>query len=132
MTNVYEEYCHIGCGSCKYFQVNADMRDDTTCKRIDHKKIKFAVPWFKSYDCGQLSGIICSDFTPKEGCKWLYEHWVSIEDYCKEYEEIEGKPRIKGMLGFCINGDRSIRYYVRYKDFYDNDFLDENGDLKWT
>jgi len=130
--NIYDHCSHIGCGSCKYFQVDADRRTDTTCKRINHKEIKFSKPFFKSYDCGQLSGIICSDYTPAEWHKWLYNHWKSIDDYCREYEEAENRPRVKGLLGFCLDDDTSVRYYVYYKDFYNNTFLDEAGNLKWV
>ena len=131
--NIYDEWCHLGCGDCEYCNSKADMDGvESQCKRIDHKHLQFAVPWFKSYDCGQLSGITCADFKPLEIRKWLYEHWVSIDDYMRAYEEIEGKPYVRGYLGLCIDKDTSVRYYVNYKDFFYNKFLNEDGSLKWV
>lgn len=127
----YEECCHIGCGDCKYFQVDADRRQDVTCRRIDHKRVKFAVPWFKSYDCGQQSGIICADFVPAKWHKWLFEHWTSIEDYCREYEEVEGRPRVRGMLWLCLDGNTDVEYGVDYLDFYNGTFAGPDGKPMW-
>ena len=36
-----DEWCCLQCGQCKWFKVGAD-RTPSTCKRIDHKHIKFA------------------------------------------------------------------------------------------
>ena len=136
---VYDNWCHLGCGDCKYFQCDAERREDTTCKRIDHKHLQFAVPWFKSYDCGQHSAIKCADFEPASRCKWLCEHWVSIDDYMADMRLIEGhnadrkltKNGQVGYMGLCIDGDTSVRYYINGKDFYDNTFLNADGSLKW-
>ncbi len=92
---LYDENPHIGCGDCKYFRINAD-REESLCKRIDHKATKFYRPWFKSYDCGQMTGIICSDFTPAERCKYLYEHWTSIEEYCEQYKQADPTVMLSG------------------------------------
>lgn len=111
-------------GQCKYFNVNAD-RETSTCKRIDHKKIKFAKPWFKSYDCGQYSQHICAEFEPRDSCKWLKEHWDGVHGYFgKSYQP-------KGMIWFTIGEDTSVRYGVPYKNFWDGSFVDFNGELNW-
>lgn len=128
---IADEFCHIGCGSCKYHQVDADRRQDTTCKRLDHKHIQFAVPWFKSYDCGQRSGITCADFEPEEYCKWLYHHWTSMQDYVESFERVEKREYLNGYLGLCLDGNQDIVYYVDRGDFFNNTFLNEDGSLKW-
>lgn len=132
MSNVYEECCCLQCGECQHFQVDADRRETTTCKRLDHKKYKFAVPWFKSYDCGQYSQTICSDFIPVKWSVWLYSHWTNIEDWIAGYEKEEHKSFFdKQYVALCIDGDTSVRYYVNKKDYFYNCFIDERGELKW-
>ena len=53
-----DAFCSVGCGECKYFNVKASLPGvESTCKRLDHKMVKFAGPWFKSYDCGQIPSL---------------------------------------------------------------------------
>lgn len=127
MKELFEEnwYC-LQCGQCRWFKPNAEQPTvESTCKRIDHKKFRFAVPWFKSYDCGRSHGIVCRDFEPDFWCKWLREHWVSYDDYYQG-----DKP--KGLVWLTINDDTSVRYGVWAEDFVNNTFLDEKGELKWV
>lgn len=120
-----ENWCCLTCGQCKYFQVDADLENKKSiCKRIDHKHIKFAKPWFKSYDCGQTWGTPCRDFQPADWCIWLKKHWVSYDDYCQDREP-------KGTVCFCVDNDFSVRYAVKTEDFVDGKMFDENGNLKW-
>lgn len=131
--SVYDECCCLQCGECEHFQVDADRRTDTTCKRLDHKKYKLAVPWFKSYDCGQYNQCICSDFSPVKHSVWLYNHWTNIEDWIAGYEKEEKRSFFDNkFVSLCINGDTKIRYYVRKKDYFYNDFIDADGNLKWV
>ena len=127
MKEIFEEHwCCLQCGQCKYFKVNADMPNvESTCKRLDHKHIKFAKPWFKSYDCGQFASMVCNEFEPKESCKWLYEHWRGWDDYwdCE-------KP--KGMISLVLDDDFSVWYKVLKEDFITGNFLDDAGNLKWV
>lgn len=124
MKEIFEEnWCCLQCGQCKYFKVNAD-REDSTCKRLDHKHIQFAVPWFKSYDCGQFSGTVCKDFEPSDTVKWLKEHWVSYEDY---YDG--DKPT--GTISLVLDGNTAIRYKVLKEDFVNGTFINKDGSLKW-
>lgn len=134
MNNVYEEWCCLQCGECKHFQVDADRRTETTCKRIDHKQIKFAVPWFKSYDCGQFAqGGVCSDFEPADYCVWLKNHWTNMAEYIEAYEEEEKKSFFDNkFIALCINDDTKVRYYVSKKDYFYNDFINADGSLKWV
>lgn len=114
-----DAFPHVGCGLCKFFNVRADMPDvKGTCKRLDHKNIKFAVPWFKCYDCGQQSGVMCRDFAPAEWVKYLHRHWCGVEEYVGEIPE-------KAELGLTIGGDTSVRYVVRLKEFFDGTFVDD-------
>ena len=118
--------CHLGCGDCKYCNPRGDMDNvKSPCKRIDHKHYQFAIPWFKSYDCGQRSGIVCSDFEPKEWNLWLYRHWKP------EFLEDMKKNRTDRYIGLCIDKDQSVRYYVKQEDFFNNTFKNEDGSLKW-
>ena len=131
--NVYEHWCHLECGNCKYFQVDADRREDTTCKRLDHKTFKLAVPYFKSYDCGQYHCNICSEFEPADYCKWLKEHWKSIDAYIAEYEQAEHKSFFKNRyVSLTIGDDTLVRYYVKRKDYFDGNFINPDGSLKWV
>lgn len=118
----------LECGNCKYFNVRAEMKDvDSTCKRLDHKAHKFAVPWFKSYDCGQFSTTVCKEFIPKSSCKWLYEHWTCVEDF-KPLEEVKDGATI----GLVYGDDQSVRYYVDFWDWWNGTFLNEDGTYKWV
>lgn len=114
----------VMCGNCRWFNCNAD-RIESTCKRLDHKKYQFAKPWFKSYDCGQFTQQICRDFQPSSVYKYLFEHWTNFDDFVGEILDNE-------TVSLVIDGDHSIRYKVRYKDFADGLFIDKNGKLKWT
>lgn len=126
----WDANCHLGCGDCKYCNPSADMDSiESPCKRIDHKHIQFAVPWFKSYDCGQRSGGICSDFEPNEWELWLYRHWKSE---FKDIEHGKGSSTIPRYVGLCLDKDQSIRYYVNADDFYNNTFKESDGSLKWV
>lgn len=129
------EWCCLQCGECKHFQVNADRREDTTCKRIDHKRIQFAVPWFKSYDCGQFSsGGVCADFEPGVGVPWLKEHWTGIEDYIVDWEKEERRSFFgkNNYVTLILDGNKDVRYRVRKDDYFYNRFLNDDGSLKWV
>lgn len=118
---------HLSCGQCKYFKVNAEFNDvQSTCKRLDHKHFQFAIPWFKSYDCGLFNSTICKDFSPSQAAKYLFEHWNSIDNYFgRDYEP-------SGLIGICIDSNQKVRYKVRYSDFWNNTFIDKHGELKWV
>lgn len=116
----------VRCGDCKWFNVKADLDGvESTCKRLDHKKYQFARPYFKSYDCGQFVTAICRDFIPNGLYKYLKEHWTNFDDWIGDISE-------NSKIGLVINGDISVRYYVRYKDFADGTFIDADGNLKWV
>lgn len=130
---MYNEWCCLQCGECKHFQVDADRRDDTTCKRLDHKSLQFAKSPFKSYDCGQFHSNICSDFEPNDIAKWLKEHWGGIDKWVSEYEEFEGQSFFDNKFTvLTLNGNNDVWYYVKRSDFFNNTFSNEDGSLKWV
>ena len=71
---------NLRCNECEFYRVDAD-RNESLCKRIDHKRVKFAVPWFKSYDCDH--GCICSDFKPVEYYPAVYKNWQEVGGFKK-------------------------------------------------
>lgn len=130
---VYDECCYLQCGECKYFQVDADRRKETTCKRLDHKKYKLAMPWFKSYDCGQFNSNICADFKPADYCKWLNAHWTNMEEYIAEFEKEERQSFFAGKYTTLIlDGNKDVRYRVSRVDYFYNRFINTDGSLKWV
>ena len=127
--SLQDECYHVGCGSCKPFNCRAELEGvESTCRRLDHKHLRFAVPWFKSYDFGQQSAIMCADFEPSENFKYLDEHWTSPIDYAANGDE----NRIRGKVYLCIDGDQSVRYAVSMHDFWFNTFRNDDGSLKWV
>jgi hypothetical protein len=123
-----DEAPNLTCGSCKYFLVNADMDSvQSKCKRIDHKKIKFAVPWFKSYDCGQNAGCICSDYEPAKWCKYTYEHWTNFDDYWKLYvEQWLPYSNTNTTKSFTLHNNTDINYKVPLLDYVYGNMIDGN------
>lgn len=119
------EVDHLFCGSCKHFGHNSPGH--TPCrKRIDHETVKFAVPWFKSYDCNQHSGVICSEFEPSSLCRFLAQTWRGFDYYWPRFVEQWGAPRY---IAFTLSGNTKVRYHVRTEDFvFGNLFVD--GRLK--
>lgn len=116
----------ITCIDCQYYNANADLdRVESTCKRLDHKRIKFYKPWFMSYHCGEQNTKICRDFIPNGVYKYLKEHWTDFNDWIGEISERE-------TVALVLDDDFSVMYCVRYKDFAESTFLDEDGNLEWV
>ena len=127
MYNIHDDCPSIHCGNCKFFNVNSDSKNIVSpCKRIDHKHIKFAKSFFKSYDCGQFHGCICRDFEPSPTFVHLYTHWLSYDDYFND------TIKSTDTVALVLDGDFSVRYHVRRKDFADNTFLNPDGSLKFV
>lgn len=117
---------HYYCGNCKYFKVDAD-RNESLCKRIDHKTIKFAIPYFKSYDCGQYRGCICSDFVPADYCVHAKKNWTNFDEYWIGYvEQWLPYSNTNTYISFTLNNDTSIRYRVKLLDYVYNTMFDGN------
>lgn len=127
MKPIFDEcWCRLEHGECVHFKVDAD-RNESTCKRLDHKHIKFWKPYFKSYDCGQFMGNVCRDFEPrKESVPWLYNHWQGWDDYWDGEE-----PKPNETIPLVLDGNFSVMYHVLKTDFINNTFLNDDGSLKW-
>lgn len=120
----YEEFidlnAYICCHDCQYCDVRGEQPNVVSpCKRIDHKTIQRAIPWFKSYDC---NGSICSEFIPVAHRKWLKNHWKP---------DFNRRPVDGSVITLVLNGDQSVRYEVTKESWWDGSFKDENGNLKW-
>ena len=109
------------CGNCKYFH---------NCKRIDHTTIKFATPWFKSYDQNQFNGCICSSFEPSNSCVYACQTWTGFDNYWPQYVEqwLPYKDTNK-LVYFTLHNDTSVRYGVPLMDFVNGTMI-KNGILK--
>lgn len=126
----FRDECNcINCGHCKYFRVNADMKCiDSLCKRLDHKKYSFSKFVFGSYNCGQNNGSICREFEPKSIWKWMYNNWDESFTDLRIAEIDKNGHRV---ITICIDHNWDVRYKVRYSDFADGTFIDNDGNLKW-
>ena len=126
MNTTNDNWSRIECGECKYFKVNADMQGvESTCKRLDHKHLRFAKKTFKCYDCGQWETHTCAAFEPKDGVVWLKEHWAEVKEQIIPYKENE-------VIFLNVDGDADVRYAVRATEFYNNTFKNTDGSLRWV
>lgn len=116
---------HFGCGDCLYFDVNAE-RDNVVsiCKRIDHKNVKFAEPYFKSYDCGQHYHIPCGDFIPKHLDYADAKEWTNFNDFWNAYVKAWLPYENENItIPFTINDNTDVRYHVPLKRFIDGTMI---------
>ena len=122
--NLRDDFCHVGCGMCSHFSVMADQPGhESTCKRIDHKRIQFYHPWFKSYDCGQFMGIMCKDFSPASTAPKLVEEWLGTDEYVGDIPE-------DSMMSVFLNGNKKKAFFVKMKEFYEGTFITEDLKLR--
>jgi len=123
-----ERYC---CGSCKYFNIRSDMDNViSSCKRIDHKRVQFYRPWFKSYDCNQFSGTVCSDFEPADWCIYAKKHWNGFDNYWKSYKKYWNPNAETDSISFFLDKNTDVGYKVKLTDFVFNTMYNEDGSLK--
>lgn len=114
------------CGRCTHWRVDAD-RDgvESSCPRIDHKHIRFAEPYFKSYDCGRYNRCVCREFAPNKNLYPRFaEEFVSYDDCFPNGQE--------GMLWLVVDGNTDVLYTVRRDDFANGTYLKDDGSLKWV
>lgn len=110
------------CGNCIYYGTHTSP----CTKRIDHEKIKFATPFFKSYDRNQFSGIVCSDFVPRYNSDNF-----NFQDYWNDYVEVWlPYSNTNILIWFTLNEDISVRYGVKLMDYVYGTMYDSNGNLK--
>ena len=128
-----EDCPHFMCQDCKYFKVNAD-KEESLCKRIDHKKVRFHKSPFSSYHCGEHH-IICRDFEPKRPEYADFKTWEGVDDYWNTYIKSWHNGKTPREICFHVGGDYSIDYYVPFGLFFCGGMI-ENGILKanrrWT
>lgn len=125
MFTTHENWIRLECRQCKHFKSNAEMDNvKSTCKRLDHKHLRFAKKVFKGYDCGQFDTHTCSDFEPIESIGYLIEHWEEIKSQIIPYKENE-------VILLNVDGNPDVRFAVSAKEFYDNTFLNADGSLRW-
>lgn len=120
------EHCPIFCGNCIYYNSHADEEGVlSTCKRLDHKRIRFRRKRFQAYDCGYLSQHICRDFEPAPMYKWLRKTWKSYDDY---------RPYIQASREVCLEDSQypRIMFFVSHDAFADGRFLNADGSIAWT
>lgn len=107
-----EPYCpNYRCGDCG---------QPRPCRRrVDGESVQVARPWFLS----QANPFPCSDFFPSDihvfdlAHYWIdYESWYA--DWLLEWKNgISKEDFEKSSIGLCLNGDNSIRYHVKMKDW---------------
>ena len=121
---------HYKCENCAY----SDIYCRHPClRRIDHKHVRFAVPWFKSYIGDEKPA--CKEFEPSKWQRWDYKYWRGWKDYFERYKKLEfgyykgdnAEERVeKALTWFCINGDTDVEYGVRYLDWVNGTMFDGN------
>lgn len=119
----------LHCGSCKFFGHVGPGH--TPCqKRIDHVTVRFAHPWFKTYDRNQFTGVICSDFEPAERCVYLARTWRGFDYYWPRFLDQWGSGQGKtGSVAFTLDGNTKVRYHVKTEYFVFGDKLFVDGKL---
>lgn len=121
---LYGELYPIRCRHCKYWKADAD-RDgvESSCKRIDHKLVKCAKPWFKSYHCGEQHEI-CRDFDPDpKRSPRTAELWPGFDRYIDLKTDAGDMKEPLRPVWFCLNNDFGVRYGVDYWDFVDGTMI---------
>lgn len=106
---------NLGCRNCKFWNINAD-RNDSICKRFDHKQIKVFTPYFKSYTCGE-NHVICADFEPKHPEYADMKEWTNFEDFWKVYQKVWLTDCEKRGIAVTLNGDTKVMYIVPLERF---------------
>lgn len=119
-----EDCPHFMCQDCKYFKINAD-REESLCKRIDHKKVRFHKNPFSSYHCGEHH-IICRDFEPKHPEYADFKTWEGVDDYWNTYIESWHNGKTPKTLTFHVGGDYSIDYIVPFELFFYGGMIEGN------
>lgn len=109
---------HFMCHDCKFWKVNADLKpNQSTCKRIDHKRVKFWRPFFASYDCGR-NHMICADFEPAHPEYADFKNqWEGFDDYWRSYQKAWLTSPEKRGIAFYINDDHNVMYCTTLDTF---------------
>lgn len=114
-----DEWSCFQCGQCQYFRTDK-------CQ-IDHKHVRFAVPWFKSYDEGQFNSVICHLFDPSDTVPWLKRNFPDVNR--NEFDNYFS--HISEYIYLTVDNDTHVRYAVHRRNWYYGDYMNEDGTLKW-
>ena len=107
-----EEIWSTGCNSCVYYQ---------SCKRLPSDRLGFSHSCFISSDGkAPLGRTLCSDFTCSKRHPVKYRAWQNFSAW--QWYNMFGRDYAK--IGYVLDNDQSIRYYVNYKDFYSGNLFD--------
>lgn len=113
---------HLRCGQCKCFDIRADQDGhESSCKRIDHKKVQFFKSPFKSYHCGEWH-IPCSDFEPMHPEYADFRDWEGMEDAWPVFRDAWAK-NAPSMLTFHVNKNYDVDYLVPFERYYDGNMI---------
>lgn len=124
---IHDAFPVLYCRTCIYFSAKADFPNNISrCKRLDHKKLKFAKPYFKSYDCGMFNARICRDYHPNFNLiPALAKYWTCTDDYV-------GYIPSANTVDLVQDSNFDVRYAVPYADFYNGTHINKDGSLKWV
>jgi len=102
---------NFSCCCCAKWKIDAE-RNECICPKLDHKKVKFYIPYFKCYDCG-MHHVICGEFVPKYPHYADFKDWTNFEDYWKVYEKAWLTDGMKNRgIGFTVDGDGEKIFFV--------------------
>lgn len=115
---------HVTCKDCLFYNIKADLESEKSiCKRIDHKMVKFADPWFACYTCGQYH-IPCCDFIPKHPEYEDFKEWTGFADFWPVFVKAWLPYEDENItVPFILNGNKEIRYHVPLCRFIDGTML---------
>ena len=119
-----EDCPRIFCGDCAKWKIGAD-RGESLCPKLDHKKIKFYKPYFKSYDCGQYH-TICSEFEPKHPEYADLKDWTNFKDYWQVFEKAWLTACERRGIAVVLNDDFSTLYRIPLETWLYGDLVQDN------
>lgn len=110
---------HLGCGDCLYGCLKWSKDGyESECKRIDHKTVQFAKPWFADYFSSAHWHIPCSDFQPRNPDYADLREWTNFKDFWRAYVRVWLPYSNEDItLGFVLKRNQDIRYKVPLKRF---------------
>lgn len=112
------------CGNCVHHKSNADQEAvESTCKRLDHKRIRIRRKSFQAYDCGYMNQCICREFEPVPYYRWLCSVWKGYDDYAPFIDRDE--------IALEDTMFPDVTFFVSHSDFADGNFLNSDGSIRW-
>ena len=107
----YEEIWSTSCSSCVHYR---------NCKRLPSDRLGFAYSYFVSPSSKiPLGRTLCSDFICTKRHPAKYKAWQNFSAW--QWYNMFGRDYAK--IGYVLDDDRSIKYYVDYRDFYSGNII---------